>query len=694
MKNKSHSIKTIFIKKMAYSAFIQFFVFGLILLLAKEYFDNNQIGSLSKNLIINDSFTTDEIGRYQLLNNKHALDLALYNLENERKLDSIKFVSDQKPLEDLGTCQSISGKIHTICKADNGQFSGITAIKKDDQILGYVISKKQYNSIFLIPASHGLLLILITVIGIFLFNFLFLFLSMRKTIANSTGYLLDFISSHQNNNATEFSKVDIDEYRQIATKFIEEHSQTLSLQKEKAYYDARKKIAEQVAHDIRSPLAAINTALSDVTSISENKRIMIRNAAKRINDIANNILSQSKHNSSELGCNDLDGNILPELIFVVLDNIVSEKRYEYHNSKIDIQLKVSPCCHSCFSNINLVSFKRVLSNLINNSIEAIDCSGFVIISLRCDNDQVEITIEDNGCGIPSEILPQVTEQGFSFNKKNGAGFGLSYSKKYIGLLNGKIELHSEVGIGTKVTIFLPRANPPDWFCEALFIKNQSVIIVLDDDPSIHEAWNEKFIGFSDFRIVHFYNASDLTLKKLEELKPDIYLIDYELLADNKNGLDLIAELELKTKAFLVTSCFEDLTVRNRCKKLDVRIIPKPYVPFIKINLCHQILSNAPFVFIDDDEMMRTTWAFAASDAGTEIALYSSIDEFMGVINDYTNDTIIYIDSDLDNNIKGEVEAKKLFDLGFTEIHLATGHSPKRFENIPWLKSIVGKSPPF
>lgn len=469
MKNKSHSIKTIFIKKMAYSAFIQFFVFGLILLLAKEYFDNSQIGSLSKNLIINDSFTTDEIGRYQLLNNKHALDLALYNLENERKLDSIKFVSAQKPLENLGSCQSISGNIHTICKADNGQFSGITAIKKDDQILGYVISKKQYNSIFLIPASHGLLLILITVIGIFLFNFLFLFLSMRKTIANSTGYLLDFISSHQNNNASEFSKVDIDEYRQIATKFIEEHSQTLSLQKEKAYYDARKQIAEQVAHDIRSPLAAINTALSDVTSISENKRIMIRSAAKRINDIANNILSQSKHNSSELGSNDLDRNILPELIFVVLDNIVSEKRYEYHNSKIDIQLKVSPCCYSSFSNINLVSFKRVLSNLINNSIEAIDCSGFVIISLRCDNNQVEITIEDNGCGIPSEILPQVTEQGFSFNKKNGAGFGLSYSKKYIGLLNGKIELHSEVGIGTKVTIFLPRSNPPVWFCEALFI---------------------------------------------------------------------------------------------------------------------------------------------------------------------------------------------------------------------------------
>ncbi|WP_243753457.1 hypothetical protein [Legionella longbeachae] len=108
--------------------------------------------------------------------------------------------------------------------------------------------------------------------------------------------MLDFISSHQSNNAVDFAKVEINEYRQIANKFIDEHREIINLQKEKAYYEVRKNIAELVAHDIRSPLAAINTALSDVTSIPENKRIMIRNAAKRINDIANNLLLQSKNN--------------------------------------------------------------------------------------------------------------------------------------------------------------------------------------------------------------------------------------------------------------------------------------------------------------------------------------------------------------------------------------------------------------
>ena len=77
-----------------------------------------------------------------------------------------------------------------------------------------------------------------------------------------------------------------------------------------------------------------------------------------------------------------------------------------------------------------------------------------------------------------------------------------------------------------------------------------------------------------------------------------------------------------------------------------------------------------------------------------IPCYSSFDEFLKEISNYNKDTIIYIDSDLGNNIKGELCAKHLFDEGFIEIHLATGHSKDRFSHMPWIKSIVGKTPPF
>ena len=695
MKNKSSSIKALFIKKMAYSALIQFIIFGIILLLARDYF-HNQMSTFSRNLIINDSFTTDEIGRYQLLNNKDALDLVLYNLGNERKLDSIKFIAFPNSIEDyLGDCgKNNSNNNFMICKATNGQISGITLIKKDDKILGYVVAKKQYNSIYTIPASYGLLFILLVVVGIFLFNFLFLFLSMRKKIAKNTEYLLDFISSHQTNNAVNFAKVEIDEYRQIANKFIDEHREIISLQKEKAYYEVRKNIAEQVAHDIRSPLAAINTAVSDVTSIPENKRIMIRNAAKRINDIANNLLLQSKNNFFDSKDIMADMNDSPELIFVVLDNIVAEKRYEYYKSNVNINLNGSNCSYNCFSNINPGSFKRVLSNLINNSIEAVNSNGSIVISLNCNATHVEIIIEDNGCGIPPDILPKVTEQGFSFNKKNGAGFGLSYTKQYLKQINGTMHIHSEEKIGTKITISLVRSNHPSWFCDSMNIKHDSVIVVLDDDPSIHDAWDERFATISHVKLIHFYNVSELLQHNIDPWVPMLYLVDYELLADVKNGLDVIEELKLNDKAILVTSCFEDIAIRARCENIGVKIIPKSYVPYIQIIQIPETEHPSSLVFIDDDEMMRTTWIFAADEAGKSISTYSSFEEFINELNNYSKSTTIYIDSDLGNNIKGEVCAKHLFDKGFSEIHLATGHSTDRFDHMPWIKTVVGKEPPF
>ncbi|HFD2311292.1 TPA: ATP-binding protein, partial [Legionella pneumophila] len=350
--------------------------------------------------------------------------------------------------------------------------------------------------------------------------------------------------------------------------------------------------------------------------------------------------------------------------------------------------------YNCFSNIHPDSFKRVLSNLINNGIEAVNSNGSIIISLTCNATHVEIIIEDNGCGIPRDILPKVTEQGFSFNKKTGAGFGLSYAKQYLEQINGSMHIHSEEKVGTKIQITLIRSTPPSWFCDSMNIRHGTNIVVLDDDISIHDAWNERFSNISHVKMFHFYNAIDLLQYKVDPEIPVLYLVDYELLADVKNGLDVIEELNLNGKAILVTSCFEDIAIRNRCENIGVKIIPKSYVPYIKIIETPKKEHINTVVFIDDDEMMRMTWIFAAEEAGQCISTYSSFDEFINEINNYGENTLIYIDSDLGNNVRGEDCAKLLFDKGFIDVHLATGHSRDRFSQMPWIKSIVGKEPPF
>ncbi len=107
-------------------------------------------------------------------------------------------------------------------------------------------------------------------------------------------------------------------------------------------------------------------------------------------------------------------------------------------------------------------------------------------------------------------------------------------------------------------------------------------MVLDDDPSIHEAWNEKFANITDVKIAHFSNASDFS-RSIDACKITLYLIDYELLTDEKNGLDIIEEMQLNDHAILVTSSFEDLKLRTRCKNMGVKIIPKSYVPYTHLH---------------------------------------------------------------------------------------------------------------
>jgi len=369
---------------------------------------------------------------------------------------------------------------------------------------------------------------------------------------------------------------------------------------------------------------------------------------------------------------------------------MAEKQYEYLNKKT-IQLTINDnACH-CFAAIHLNSFKRVLSNLINNSIEASSEEGMVNVSLHCLDNMIHITITDNGCGIPPDILPKIMEQGFSFGKDSGAGFGLYHAKQQINRFNGKLFIESEVNVGTQVTIVLPQCNPPEWFCDSLAIKHDACIVILDDDPSIHDTWENKFYSWPTVKRIHFSKAADLTSQKVNELKPDLYLIDYELLSDVYNGLDVIESLGINDHSYLVTSCFEDSKVRCRSEKLSVKIIPKSYVPYLSI---YETNVTNHMVLIDDDEIIRAVWELAAEKSGKIINTYKNPNDFISDMHHYNKNTTIYIDSDLKSDLPGEFYAKNFYEKGFREIHLASGYQAEKFSQMPWIKSVIGKEPPF
>ncbi|MBA7504801.1 Adaptive-response sensory-kinase SasA [subsurface metagenome] len=106
-----------------------------------------------------------------------------------------------------------------------------------------------------------------------------------------------------------------------------------------------------------------------------------------------------------------------------------------------------------------VQIEQVFLNMIINACEAMaGKKGELAISARVgkDNpDKVEVTVSDNGCGIPQENLKKLFDLFFTTKGPQGTGMGLSMAYRIIRDHNGKIDIDSEVGKGTRFTVSLP-----------------------------------------------------------------------------------------------------------------------------------------------------------------------------------------------------------------------------------------------
>lgn len=95
-------------------------------------------------------------------------------------------------------------------------------------------------------------------------------------------------------------------------------------------------------------------------------------------------------------------------------------------------------------------------NILDNALKFTSSDGEVKITLSSNKDSVIISIKDNGCGIPLDDLPRVTEKFYKGqNSKSKNGIGLSICNEIISLHNGNLQILSEENKGTEVIVCLP-----------------------------------------------------------------------------------------------------------------------------------------------------------------------------------------------------------------------------------------------
>lgn len=313
----------------------------------------------------------------------------------------------------------------------------------------------------------------------------------------------------------------------------------ISAAKSKAAAD----LAKQVSHDIRSPLVALKMATEEIESIPDVHRSTINSTIQRINDIANNLLKPIKENTTQE-----NPPLTIELLAPIIETIILEKRIQYRNKyNIEINLDLLEG-QGLFSRINSVEFSRVISNLINNSIEAIDDFGKITVKLSENDNKILLTVSDSGKGMSLDILSKLGTPGFSHGKtgaESGNGLGISHAKKTIENFMGKFEISSIEGNGTIINITLPKSTTPYWFVSKMNLSPTKLFfdfVYIDDENIMRIGWESK-AKKNNINLLTLKSSSEfaLYLDQIDKNHTQIY-IDSDLGPGEMRGEDFSAIL--------------------------------------------------------------------------------------------------------------------------------------------------------
>ena len=481
------------------------------------------------------------------------------------------------------------------------------------------------------------------------------------------------------------TSLDITSKKEAERLRLENKTQQVILQEQEKF----RKTANQVAHDIRSPLSSLLILAKTCTAIPERERNTLREASTRISDIANNLLSNYKQEKTVQALQTEERE--PILISPVLLQMLTEKKYEYQKFPIEFLHRFSQAGEFSWINIQHSAFDRMISNLINNAVDAFNqTTGTITLYLDADETKVNIMIEDNGKGMSPDVQQKIMDQiAVSEGKEDGHGIGLTQVSETLKNNQGHWSIDSKVGEGTTIKLTFPRTQSLPWIAETVELIENDTIVILDDDISIHMAWDLRFDqirkDYPELTVIHFELGQE-TINLIDSLAPDeqkkIFLLaDYELLNQDINGLAVIEKTKI-SRSILVTSHYANKDIQQSATKLATKILPKQLASDIPIHVRERPavsvhnrliddLKMVDVVFVDDEQYLLDGFRMLAHNK--QVDTYCDPQFFLDNVTQYHRHTKIMLDQNFANSaLKGNQIAEALHAMGFTRLYLLSG----------------------
>lgn len=567
-------------------------------------------------------------------------------------------------------------------------------INQSKKTVGILVS---FSKNILMPTfSLGMYFLSFAFLMIFLIGFFFRsFLNkyLLKPLIQVSRYIQNNKREEMNLSFTSNFPLEIqvikEKFEQLLVDLKAENNKRVEYEKREALFE----LAAQVAHDMRSPLLAVDKFFHLIEKkLDESERVFGKRAMRRLDDIAWSLLSKYKHKENS------NNNQSYVFLYSSLLELVAEKRMEY--SKYSIEFNVNVAFENIFSLVFIypVPLKRMLSNIINNAVNAILPNvGYIEITFERQVTDINIVIKDSGKGISAKKIQEILAHARSEKKKTN--LGLPHALHFLDEAGGHLSITSEEGKGSAVAITLPSCVEPDWCLSEYYVSPNDYILIVDDNQSVHDVWDESFKKISPINFMYQHiSQPEEAIKFFDTFKSDKQLVifcDYEFFDSQENGLSVLSKAPQGAIKVLVTSHLYDQKIMQKAIEEGVSLLPKDLLPYFKLHnksLPERYFEEASLIFIDNEKRNTKSWEFFAEYKKIRIATYNNIDNFFKEAVRFDKQIPVYIDLNLGREKTGIEYAQEIKALGFVKIYIATGavDSDMNAKNYPWLTGIIEK----
>ena len=225
--------------------------------------------------------------------------------------------------------------------------------------------------------------------------------------------------------------------------------------------DLKNDFISSISHELRTPLTSIKGWAITLNNEGTDKELLdmglniISNESDRLKDMVDELLDFSKFVSGNIVLKKEKVNLKD--LFMFLDRNMAPRAEREGKKLITVMPKES---ETLFVDLNRM--KQLFINLLDNSFKFTEKGGKIIIKMEYFREYIDLSVEDDGLGIPEEDLDKVVEKFFKGKTSNSTnGIGLSICNEIAKLHDGKLIIKSKINSGTKVIVRLPKENKND-----------------------------------------------------------------------------------------------------------------------------------------------------------------------------------------------------------------------------------------